>query len=96
MFIYNAVKIFSFTMSSTSAIQEWLQTSRIPGNLGQLLADLALLVQDRMGGSSGAVCAFTSGSDTKPMLELINYPFTPRTITILLSTPADKNCSVYS
>uniref|UniRef100_A0A672JYY9 Triokinase/FMN cyclase n=1 Tax=Sinocyclocheilus grahami TaxID=75366 RepID=A0A672JYY9_SINGR len=37
------------------------QTSRIPGNLGQLLADLALLVQERMGGSSGALhCLFLS------------------------------------
>ncbi|XDV18915.1 hypothetical protein PO909_024509 [Leuciscus waleckii] len=42
-----------------NAIQEWLQTSRIPGNLGQLLADLGLLVQERMGGSSGALyCLF--------------------------------------
>lgn len=63
-------------MLSTSAIQEWLQTSRISGNLGQLLADLALLVQERMGGSSGAVCECISGSNTwfiKPMLELISY-----------------------
>ncbi|NP_001070098.1 triokinase/FMN cyclase [Danio rerio] len=46
-----------------NVIQEWLQTSTIPGNLGQLLADLALLVQERMGGSSGALyCLFLSAA----------------------------------
>ncbi|KAI2662864.1 Triokinase/FMN cyclase [Labeo rohita] len=46
-----------------NAIQEWLQTSKIPGNLGQLLAELAVLVQERMGGSSGALyCLFLSAA----------------------------------
>uniref|UniRef100_A0A673HFV6 Triokinase/FMN cyclase n=1 Tax=Sinocyclocheilus rhinocerous TaxID=307959 RepID=A0A673HFV6_9TELE len=43
------------------------QTGRIPGNLGQLLADLALLVQERMGGSWGSrglmlYCLFLSAA----------------------------------
>uniref|UniRef100_A0A672RUY7 Triokinase/FMN cyclase n=2 Tax=Sinocyclocheilus grahami TaxID=75366 RepID=A0A672RUY7_SINGR len=46
-----------------NAIQEWLHTSRIPGNFGQLLAELALLVQQSMGGSSGALyCLFLSAA----------------------------------
>uniref|UniRef100_A0A8C1M5Q7 Triokinase/FMN cyclase n=2 Tax=Cyprinus carpio TaxID=7962 RepID=A0A8C1M5Q7_CYPCA len=46
-----------------NAVQEWLHTSRIPGNLGRLLADLALLVQQSMGGSSGALyCIFLSAA----------------------------------
>ncbi|XP_052005145.1 triokinase/FMN cyclase isoform X1 [Xyrauchen texanus] len=46
-----------------NAIQEWLQCGSISGNLGQLLADLALLVQERMGGSSGALyCLFLSAA----------------------------------
>uniref|UniRef100_A0A8C1WNB3 Triokinase/FMN cyclase n=1 Tax=Cyprinus carpio TaxID=7962 RepID=A0A8C1WNB3_CYPCA len=46
-----------------NAVQEWLHTSRIPGNLGQLVADLALLVQQSMGGSSGALyCLFLSAA----------------------------------
>lgn len=46
-----------------NAIQEWLHTYRIPGNHGQLLADLALLVQQSMGGSSGALyCLFLSAA----------------------------------
>uniref|UniRef100_A0A671KIE1 Triokinase/FMN cyclase n=1 Tax=Sinocyclocheilus anshuiensis TaxID=1608454 RepID=A0A671KIE1_9TELE len=46
-----------------NAIQDWLHTSRIPGNFGQLLAELALLVQQSMGGSSGALyCLFLSAA----------------------------------
>uniref|UniRef100_A0A673HNX2 Triokinase/FMN cyclase n=1 Tax=Sinocyclocheilus rhinocerous TaxID=307959 RepID=A0A673HNX2_9TELE len=46
-----------------NAIQEWLHTSRIPGNFGQLLAELALLVQQSMGGTSGALyCLFLSAA----------------------------------
>ncbi|XP_056607650.1 triokinase/FMN cyclase isoform X1 [Triplophysa dalaica] len=40
---------------AANAILEWLSISTIPGNAGLLLADLALLVQERMGGSSGAL-----------------------------------------
>lgn len=44
---------------AANAIQEWLSTNNIPGSVGQLLADLAVLVQERMGGSSGALyCLF--------------------------------------
>lgn len=38
-----------------SVIQEWLQDHVIPGCPGQLLSVLARLVQEKMGGSSGAV-----------------------------------------
>ncbi|TRY97997.1 hypothetical protein DNTS_005327 [Danionella cerebrum] len=45
------------------AMQEWLQMQRISGNLGQFLGDLALLLQERMGGSSGALyCLFLSAA----------------------------------
>uniref|UniRef100_A0AAY3ZW05 Triokinase/FMN cyclase n=1 Tax=Denticeps clupeoides TaxID=299321 RepID=A0AAY3ZW05_9TELE len=37
------------------AIQEWLQGHQVPGCPGQLLSTLAGLVQDKMGGSSGAL-----------------------------------------
>ncbi|CAB1351907.1 unnamed protein product [Coregonus sp. 'balchen'] len=39
------------------AIQEWLQSHLVPGCPGQLLSTLAGLVQERMGGSSGALDA---------------------------------------
>lgn len=38
-----------------SAIQEWLQDHVVPGCPGKLLSVLAGLVQEKMGGSSGAV-----------------------------------------
>lgn len=38
-----------------SAIQEWLKDHVVPGCPGQLLSVLAGLVQEKMGGSSGAV-----------------------------------------
>ncbi|KAJ8392178.1 hypothetical protein AAFF_G00077460 [Aldrovandia affinis] len=38
-----------------SAIQEWLGGHVVPGSPGQLLSTLAELVQERMGGSSGAL-----------------------------------------
>ncbi|XP_055053504.1 triokinase/FMN cyclase [Misgurnus anguillicaudatus] len=44
---------------AANAIQEWLSTNNIPGSVERLLADLAVLVQERMGGSSGALyCLF--------------------------------------
>lgn len=39
----------------TSVIREWLQNHVVPGCPGQLLSVLAGLVQEKMGGSSGAV-----------------------------------------
>lgn len=41
-----------------SAIQEWLRSHAVPGCPGQLLSVLAGLVQEKMGGSSGAVSLF--------------------------------------
>uniref|UniRef100_A0A8C7GNS6 Triokinase/FMN cyclase n=1 Tax=Oncorhynchus kisutch TaxID=8019 RepID=A0A8C7GNS6_ONCKI len=41
--------------SHTEAIQEWLPSHIVPGCPGQLLSTLAGLVQERMGGSSGAL-----------------------------------------
>ncbi|RXN21458.1 triokinase FMN cyclase [Labeo rohita] len=56
-------KLVAASDNYNEAIQEWLQTSKIPGNLGQLLAELAVLVQERMGGSSGALyCLFLSAA----------------------------------
>ncbi|XP_041738265.1 triokinase/FMN cyclase isoform X2 [Coregonus clupeaformis] len=40
---------------AAKAIQEWLQSHLVPGCPGQLLSTLAGLVQERMGGSSGAL-----------------------------------------
>ncbi|XP_038843481.1 triokinase/FMN cyclase [Salvelinus namaycush] len=40
---------------AAKAIQEWLQSHIVPGCPGQLLSALAGLVQERMGGSSGAL-----------------------------------------
>ncbi|XP_014061867.1 triokinase/FMN cyclase [Salmo salar] len=40
---------------AAKAIQEWLQSHIVPGCPGQLLSTLAGLVQERMGGSSGAL-----------------------------------------
>uniref|UniRef100_A0A4W5MI78 DhaL domain-containing protein n=1 Tax=Hucho hucho TaxID=62062 RepID=A0A4W5MI78_9TELE len=40
---------------AAKAIQEWLQSHIVPGCPGKLLSTLAGLVQERMGGSSGAV-----------------------------------------
>ncbi|XP_076023789.1 triokinase/FMN cyclase [Genypterus blacodes] len=42
-------------MQAAKAIQEWLQGHAVPGCPGQLLSVLAGLVQERMGGSSGAL-----------------------------------------
>uniref|UniRef100_A0A8C3AF65 Triokinase/FMN cyclase n=1 Tax=Cyclopterus lumpus TaxID=8103 RepID=A0A8C3AF65_CYCLU len=40
---------------AAKAIQEWLQDHVVPGDPGQLLSVLAGLVQEKMGGSSGAL-----------------------------------------
>lgn len=40
---------------STKAIEEWMQTTTIPGRPCLLLTALAGLVEEKMGGSSGAV-----------------------------------------
>ncbi|KAL0970634.1 hypothetical protein UPYG_G00244840 [Umbra pygmaea] len=40
---------------ASRAIQEWLQSHVVPGCPGQLMSNLAELVQERMGGSSGAL-----------------------------------------
>lgn len=45
---------------SAPAIQEWMQTSTIPGNPCLLLTALAGLLEGKMGGSSGAVWKFLS------------------------------------
>lgn len=45
-----------FIKNAHSAIQEWLRDHVVPGDPGQLLSVLAGLVQEKMGGSSGAVC----------------------------------------
>lgn len=46
---------FKTTKNTFSAIQEWLQDHTVPGCPGKLLSVLAGLVQEKMGGSSGAV-----------------------------------------
>lgn len=46
---------FKIDALPSTAIEEWMQTTTMPENPCLLLTALAVLVEERMGGSSGAV-----------------------------------------
>ncbi|TNN27626.1 Triokinase/FMN cyclase [Liparis tanakae] len=58
--------------AAAKAIQEWLRDHAVPGDPGQLLSVLAGLVQEKMGGSSGALDALCPAVDE--LLKLTTAP----------------------
>ncbi|KAJ8382151.1 hypothetical protein SKAU_G00029290 [Synaphobranchus kaupii] len=53
---------------AANAIKEWLSSHVVPGCPGELLSTLAGLVQDRMGGSSGALYSLFLTAASPPLL----------------------------
>ncbi|XP_042566337.1 triokinase/FMN cyclase isoform X2 [Clupea harengus] len=53
---------------AAKAIQEWLQGRKLPGCPGQLMTALASLVQEKMGGSSGALYSIFLTAAALPLL----------------------------
>ncbi|XP_077444163.1 triokinase/FMN cyclase isoform X2 [Stigmatopora argus] len=59
---------------AAKAIQVWLQSHLVPGCPGQLLSTLATLVQEKMGGSSGALYSLFLTAASRHLTEGPSHP----------------------